>query len=324
MEASIGIQPQNGGQMSGPPAYSQAGGVAMAEAQGGQIPFTQGQPQSGGPMMSGGGAVNPPGQAGGAEESCSCSEHETHAPAGSGQVPGDPGPSGPTGANPGAMGSPGMNPGPSGMNAGQPGSQGAWHPGNPPYSPGTMGNPGPSAGLFFQPGQAPWSFPGPGQMGPQAGGYPGQGPQPPFPPHYTAAQNQPPYQPWSQPATGPQGFGPSTGPHTGPMIPGQGGGYMGAEAHHIYHDENRFGQMAEMVGRFLKGEATTADMVNGLFSLNLRNDQFWKGALLGAVAVFILDSDAVHQGLGKFFGRKSSDTDVASAPAEKTTQKKSK
>jgi len=99
---------------------------------------------------------------------------------------------------------------------------------------------------------------------------------------------------------------------------------MGADAHHIYHDENRFGQMADMVGRFLKGEATTADMVNGLFSLNFRDDQFWKGALLGAVAVLIFNSGAVQQGVGKLFGSKSSDTDVASAPAEKTTQKKSK
>ena len=110
----------------------------------------------------------------------------------------------------------------------------------------------------------------------------------------------------------------------GHAAPGQGGGYMGADAHHIYHDENRFGQMADMVGRLLKGEATTADMVNGLFSLNFRDDQFWKGALLGAVAILIFNSDAVHQGLGKFFGKKSSETEVASSPAEKTTQKKSK
>lgn len=341
MEGNTGMEPQHGGRMNGPPADGQAGTAAMAGAQGGQPLPAQGQPQMGGPMMSVGGAGNPPGQGGGTEESCSCSEHEPQAPAGSGQGSVPPGPSGTTGTYPGAMGSPGMNPGftgPAGMqpgstrssgapgmnpgsadmNAGQSGSQGAWHPGNPPYSPGAMGNPGPSAGPFSQPGQAPWSFPGPAQMGPQPGAYPGQGPEPPFPPHYTAGHNQPAHQPWSHPASGPQGFGPSTAPHMGHAAPVQGIGYMGADAPHIHHDENRFGQMADMVGRFLKGEATTTDMVNGLFSLNFRDDQFWKGALLGAVAVLIFNSDAVHQGLGKLFRSKSSDADAASAAAEKT------
>lgn len=327
MEGNTGIQPQNGGQISAPPPDIQAGGMAMAGAQGGQLPTAQGLPQPGGHMMSGGAAVNSPGQGAGTEDPCSCSEHATPAPAGTGQAPDNSGPSGPAGTNPGTMGPSGMNQGSFGMNAGQPGSQGAWHPGNPPYSPGAMGNPGPSAGAFFQPGQAPWPFPGLAQMGPQPGSFPGQGPQAPFQSPYTAAYNQAPYQPWDggHPASGPQGpTGPPTGPYMGQPGPGQGIGYMGADAHHIYHDENRFGQMADMVGRFLKGEATTADMVNGLFSLNFRDDQFWKGALLGAVAILVFNSDAVHQGLGKLFGSKSSDTDVAGAPAEKTTQKKSK
>jgi hypothetical protein len=326
MEASTGIQPQHAGQINGPPADQQAGGMAMGGTQGGPAPLSQGQQQPGGPLMSGAAAVNQPAQGGGAEQACSCSEHGTHTPTGSGQVPDNPGPSGPTGTNSGAMGSPGMNPvftGATGMNPGQSGSQGAWNPGNPPYSSGTMGNPGPSAGPFSQPGQAPWPFPGAGQMGPQSGGYPGQGPQPPFPPHYYPPYTSP-AEPWSHPASGRQGLGPSTDPHMGHAAPGQGAGYMGAGAHHIYHDENRFGQMADMVGRLLKGEATPADMVNGLFSLNFRDDQFWKGALLGAVAILVFNSDAVHRGLGKVFGSKSSETEVTSAPAEKTTQKKSK
>jgi len=328
MEGNTGIQPQASGQMNGPPTDSQAGGMGMAGAQGGQNPAEQGQPQPGAPMMSGGGAVNSLGQGGGAEASCSCTEHETYAPTGSGQVPGNPGPSGPAGMNPGSMGSPGMIPGsmgPAGMNGGQPGSQGAWHPGNPPASPGAMGTTGPSAGAFSQPEQAPWSFPGPAQMGPQPGAYPGRGPQPMFSPPYAAPHNQPPYQPWGHPASGPQGpSGPAAGHYMGHSAPGQGVGYMGADAQHFYHDENRFGQMANMVGRFLNGEATTADMVNGLFSLNFRDDQFWKGALLGAVAVLIFNSGAVQQGMGKLFGKGSAETQASSESTEKTTQKKSK
>jgi hypothetical protein len=308
MEGNAGIQPQNGGQMNGPLADSQAGGMAMAGSQGRQDPAAQGQPRPGGPMMGGEDALNPPGQGGGAEASCSCSEHETNAPAGSGQVPGNPGPSGPAGMNPG-----------------QPASQGAWHPGNPPYSPGAMGTPGPSAGPFSQPGQAPWSFPGPAQMGTQPGAFPGQGPHPMFSPPYGAPHNQPPYPPWAHPASGPQGpGGPPTGSHMGHPGPGQGVGYMGADAQHFYHDENRFGQMADMVGRFLNGEATTADMVNGLFSLNFRDDQFWKGALLGAVAVLVFNSGAVQQGVGKLFGKGSAEAKTSSESAEKPTQKKSK
>jgi hypothetical protein len=101
-------------------------------------------------------------------------------------------------------------------------------------------------------------------------------------------------------------------------------GYMDADAQHFYHDENRFGQMADMVGRFLNGEATTADIVNGLFSLNFRDDQFWKGALLGAVAVLIFNSGAVQQGAGKLFGKGSAEAKTSSESAEKPTQKKSK
>jgi hypothetical protein len=102
MEGTAGIQPQNGGRMNGTPADSQAGGMAMAGSQGGQDPAVQCQPQQGGPMTGGEGAVNSPGQGDAVEASCSCSEHETNAPAGSGQIPGNPGPSGPGGTNPGA------------------------------------------------------------------------------------------------------------------------------------------------------------------------------------------------------------------------------
>jgi len=315
MEENQGIQQPNTGQMNEPPAGPQAEGPEMGGPQGGPDVAPPGQQQPGGPLMSEAAAAQPPVQGAGPEQPPPYGEYETYGATGPGQAPDNPGPAGPTGMNPGYTGSPGMNPG-------QPGSQGPSNPGNPPYSPGTMGNPGPSAGAFSQPGQAFGPLPGAAQMGTQSGGYPGQGPQAPFPPY------QPPHaapdQPWSQPASGPQGSGPSTGPQMGHMAPGQDTGYMGADAHHIYHDENRFGQMADLVGRLLKGEATPSDMVNGLFSLNFRDDQFWKGAVLGAVAVFILNNDAVHQGLGKLFGGRASETETSSEAEEKTTRKKSK
>ena len=101
---------------------------------------------------------------------------------------------------------------------------------------------------------------------------------------------------------------PQMSPQMNPAASGQGCGHMGADAKHVEHDENRFGQMADMVGRFIEGEATTADMVKGIFSLNFRDDQFWKGALAGTLAALVLNSDMVKQGVGKVFGGGSSET----------------
>ncbi|MBW2707994.1 MAG: hypothetical protein JRD04_01710 [Deltaproteobacteria bacterium] len=113
-------------------------------------------------------------------------------------------------------------------------------------------------------------------------------------------------------------------PQMNPAASGQGCGHMGADAKHVEHDENRFGQMADMVGRFIEGEASTADMVKGIFSLNFRDDQFWKGALAGALAALVLNSDMVKQGVGKVFGGGSSETPkeaVGKAEADAKTKK---
>ncbi len=76
--------------------------------------------------------------------------------------------------------------------------------------------------------------------------------------------------------------------------------------------------MADMVGRFLKGDVTTGDMVNGLFSLNFRDDQFWKGAVIGVLTVLVLNSDTVKDGLANAFGAKSEEK----AEGEKKADKK--
>ena len=108
-----------------------------------------------------------------------------------------------------------------------------------------------------------------------------------------------------------------------PAVSGQGIGYMGADAKHVEHDENRFGRMADMVGRFVQGEATTGDMVKGIFSLNFRDDQFWKGALAGAVAALVLNSDMFKEGVGKIFAGgapKSEPSSGASQAADNKAQ----
>ena len=162
-----------------------------------------------------------------------------------------------------------------------------------------------TAGAPSQPGgyQAPWA--------------PAQGVQPP--PQYHYAPMQPPQM--AQPQMAPQMGQPQMAPQMGypqmaqpqmgspmgqPQMPehmsGSGCGHMGSSAQHIHHDENKFGQMTDMVGRFLKGEATPTDMVEGIFSLNFRNDQLWKGALLGAAAVLVFNSGVVQNSVGKLFG----------------------
>lgn len=177
--------------------------------------------------------------------------------------------------NPGPTGSTGMNPGPAGAAGANPGSTGAvgMNPGPAGVHPGGYTSPNPQMG-------APPPYTGPSQ----AGMYPGQ----------SSGMGQVGSQPWGYPGNGSQGAD---------GVMGQpGSGYMGADAHHIYHDENRFGQIADIVDRFVNGEATTGDIVKGLFSLDFRNDQFWKGAIVGAVAALVVNSDTVKQGLATTFG----------------------
>ncbi len=242
-----------------------------------------------------------------------------------GQNPGN-GQTGFSGANPG-------QPGPTGMPTGQTGFQPA---GNDPQGQiGNMGGASPPGS--FQTGPSPGQFPGmgqadapgmnPGQMSFYPGAHPGTPPQAnggmpagsahsmgPYPGYPGSGQmgvpgvhpGQTGYQPGWDPGAGVQGPGGmpgmETNPHMGSSMEGHGSSHMGADAHHIYHDENRFGQVADMVGRFLKGEANTDDIVNGLFSLNFRDDQFWKGAIAGVIVAMLLSSDMVKQGLAKSFG----------------------
>ena len=151
---------------------------------------------------------------------------------------------------------------------------------------GQTGAPGMNPGPSESPGMNP------GQMEPQSGYYQGPGAQ----------------------GSGYNGSG--TNPHMSSGMKGPGCGHMGADANHIHHDENRFGQVADMMGRFLNGEATMGDMVNGLFNLNFRDDQFWKGAVVGAVAALLLNSDTVKGSLAGIFGAAKSEDKTESKTSE--------
>lgn len=80
--------------------------------------------------------------------------------------------------------------------------------------------------------------------------------------------------------------------------------------HHPKHDEHKYGQMMNTLGRFLSGEADMNDLINGFFSLDFQNDQFWKGALVGAIATLLLTNENVQKGLtgtiGAMFGKSMS------------------
>ena len=153
-------------------------------------------------------------------------------------------------------------------------------------------------------------------------------PTAPFPPQQPQqGQYSPQYPPSGNPGMMPP-QGSYMSPHMSPQMnpaasghSGQGCGHMGAGAKHVEHDENRFGQMADMVGRFIEGEATTADMVKGIFSLNFRDDQFWKGSLAGALAALVLNSDMVKQGVGKIFAGGSSEAGLSSESPKETVKK---
>jgi len=73
-------------------------------------------------------------------------------------------------------------------------------------------------------------------------------------------------------------------------------------SHHPKFEEHKYGQMIDMVGKFLNGEANVGEVVNGLFSLNFQDDQFWKGAVIGAVAALLLTNETVQSGLTKTVG----------------------
>ena len=98
---------------------------------------------------------------------------------------------------------------------------------------------------------------------------------------------------------------------------GPGGVAADGRGHHPKFEEHKYGQMIDMVGKFLNGEANVGEVVNGLFSLNFQDDQFWKGAMVGAVAALLLTSETVQSSLTKTVGSMFA---TAQSGAEKVTK----
>ncbi len=63
-----------------------------------------------------------------------------------------------------------------------------------------------------------------------------------------------------------------------------------------------FSNIIKSVEDFAEGDASVADVVKTLYSETAQDDQFWKGAIVGAAATVLLTSESVRKGMGKTFG----------------------
>jgi hypothetical protein len=63
-----------------------------------------------------------------------------------------------------------------------------------------------------------------------------------------------------------------------------------------------FAQIVKSVEEFAEGDATVADVVKTLWTETAQDDQFWKGAVVGAAAAVLLTSGPVRGAMGKTFG----------------------
>lgn len=135
---------------------------------------------------------------------------------------------------------------------------------------------------------------GPGQFA-------GYGPNPGWGQPQGQPYNQPGGQPYGQPGMGGPGMPPPHGPY-GPFGP------YGPEAHahHAHHSHNGYGpqgpdmgQMYGMMNDVMQGKGDPGKLL-GLFQAP--GGEFWKGALVGAAAVLLLNSGSVKETLAGVFG----------------------
>ncbi|MFH1114892.1 MAG: hypothetical protein V1792_13355 [Pseudomonadota bacterium] len=61
-------------------------------------------------------------------------------------------------------------------------------------------------------------------------------------------------------------------------------------------------QFSEVVGKALQGRATPQDLISGLLNLDFRDDQFWKGVVVGTTAAILFNSNSVRQALAGALG----------------------
>lgn len=92
-------------------------------------------------------------------------------------------------------------------------------------------------------------------------------------------------------------------PHNPYFGAGQNPGFVfPVSPHHQYQGTPHHGGFAEMVGKALQGQATPQDLISGLLNLDFKDDQFWKGVVIGSVAALLFNSDTVRQALAGALG----------------------
>lgn len=78
-----------------------------------------------------------------------------------------------------------------------------------------------------------------------------------------------------------------------------------------------YGEVIKSVEQFAEGDATIADVVKTLYTNTAQDDQFWKGAIVGAAAAVLLTSGPVGEAMGNTFGKIFGKPD---APAKETAE----
>ncbi len=76
-----------------------------------------------------------------------------------------------------------------------------------------------------------------------------------------------------------------------------------SQTHESSNEETQpnYSRLLKSVEDFAQGDATVSDVLKDLYAETARNDQFWKGAIVGAAAAVLLTSDPVKQSMGKTF-----------------------
>ncbi len=81
-----------------------------------------------------------------------------------------------------------------------------------------------------------------------------------------------------------------------------------------------YSQLLKSVEDFAQGNATVSDVIKDFYTQTAQDDQFWKGAIVGAAAAVLLTSDSVRQSMGKTFGSLFAGIGGATAGAEAAVQ----
>ena len=80
-----------------------------------------------------------------------------------------------------------------------------------------------------------------------------------------------------------------------------------------------YAQIIKSVEDFAEGDASVADVVKTLWAETAQDDQFWKGAVVGAAAAALLTSETMRGAMGKtfgsLFGKNAADAAASSSPA---------